>query len=111
MESDELQACKDALSEIIDKCDTFRGLADAYKDKPEHEPAAVEVEIKGEPADDHDLDQGGSSIEELLSDDGGEEDPGALSVVERPAARSSRPSAPPPIEPKRGRGRPRKGSY
>ena len=97
---DELEMCREALGEIISKCESYKGLASKYEQEKNGEappPAedaepSLEIEIDAatpeeEMADDHDLEQ----------------EPAPLSVVDRPAARM--PNMP------RKRGRPRKGSY
>lgn len=88
---DELEMCKEALSEIASICESYKGLV-PRDEKPATEigePAAIEVQIEAGP------EEVGAPDEESMSE------PEPLSVIERPADREQR----------RGRGRPRKVGY
>ncbi len=97
MDESELEACKEALGEIISTCESYKGLASKYATEDEQEaapPPAVEVEIEAAPV-------GGLEQEEF-----GEDEDEPISLVERPADRGVG-----EVRRKRGPGRPRKGGY
>ncbi len=95
MEKDELEACKSALADIISVCESHKGLADEYKDEPDGDEGEAPAEmLDAEP------------VAEMQLDDVGEphDESDIISVVDRPGGASA-------LNLKRGRGRPRKGSY
>lgn len=102
MENDELEACKEALDDIIAACDSHRGLVEKYKDEGQGEEqgehdAALVVEVGEAPE---------SAAEEAAEPMADEQDEGPppISIIDRPGAK-----IPPKV--KRGPGRPRKGGY
>lgn len=96
MDESELEACKEALGEIISTCESYKGLASKYEAEEQEAapPPAVEVEIEAAPVE-------GLEQEEFSEDEG---EP--ISLVERPADRGVG-----EVRRKRGPGRPRKGGY
>ncbi len=99
MDKDELAACKKALSDIISVCESHKGLADEYANKPDDEAAEGEAPpMEAEPVAEIAIEDLGSPDEESS-----DELPPPISVIDRPGAKH--------LNVKRGRGRPPKAKY